>query len=84
MNRETVAEMIKCAKREVAQRQRVYPRLVERGKMTQKKADYEIKMMSLIEASLTKIYNGVAEQQVQTALFDTKEYAPQVSHHSYY
>ena len=55
MKREVVAEMIKCAKREVAQRQKVYPRLVERGKMTQEKSDYEIKMMSLIQASLTKI-----------------------------
>jgi hypothetical protein len=41
-------EFQKCAKRELAQRRRVYPRLVMTGKMTQADADREIEMMSAI------------------------------------
>lgn len=38
-------EKYECAVREVTQRQRVYPRLVREGKMTQEKADLEIRKM---------------------------------------
>lgn len=42
---EYINEMIECVKREVKMRERVYPRWVSAGKMTQKKADYEIDTM---------------------------------------
>jgi hypothetical protein len=44
----TFAELCKCAGRELAQRRRVYPRLVASEKMSQKIADREIAMMSAI------------------------------------
>lgn len=39
---------IDCLKREIALRRRVYPRLVEQGKMTQTRADSEIEVMQAI------------------------------------
>lgn len=44
----TAEQKLKCAARECEMRQRVYPRLVEQGKMTQEKADLEIAMMAEI------------------------------------
>lgn len=38
----------RCAKREVAQRKRVYPRLVSKGSMSQAEADREIAIMEAI------------------------------------
>lgn len=84
MNRETLKKMIECAKREVEQRKKVYPRLVAIGKMKQEKADYEIKTMALIQLSLQKIYDGNAPEQVQATLFDTKEYEPKKTMYDYY
>jgi hypothetical protein len=44
----TNEEKYKAADREVKQRVRVYGRLVSNGKMTQEKADLEIKLMEAI------------------------------------
>lgn len=44
----TNEELARCAKREVKQRERVYPRLIETGRMTKDFADYEIKCMQVI------------------------------------
>jgi hypothetical protein len=38
-------ELAACARRELAQRKRVYPRLVSKGKMDQGTAELEIAMM---------------------------------------
>ena len=38
-------DMVECVKREVKMRERVYPRWVSAGKMTQKKADFELETM---------------------------------------
>lgn len=84
MNKDTLEKMIKCAKREVTQRKKVYPRLVANGKMKQEDADYEIKMMLLIVVSLEKILNGTAEKQVQQALFNVKEYEKRNTYNGYY
>lgn len=46
----TTAEKLRCAERELNYRQRVYPRLVARGTMTQRLADYEIGVMEEIAA----------------------------------
>lgn len=48
-DRFTSRQKQQAAAREVAQRQRVYPRLVEAGKMKQADADRQIAIMSAIE-----------------------------------
>ena len=46
----TAADKAKCAEREVAQRRRVYPRLVESRRMKQAEADRQIALMEAIAA----------------------------------
>lgn len=41
-----------CVQREIAMRERVYPRWVEAGKMTQKKADAELETMRAVKDTL--------------------------------
>lgn len=41
-------DKLACALRELRLRQEVYPRLINRGKLTQEKADREIELMRLI------------------------------------
>ena len=48
----TIKEQLDCAKRELAMRERVYPRWVLQEKMDQKKADHEIACMKAIVATL--------------------------------
>jgi hypothetical protein len=54
----TESDKYACAKRELAMRQRVYPRWVEQGRMTQTKADAEIACMSAIVEDYRKICEG--------------------------
>lgn len=49
-DRFTARQKQQAAAREVAQRQRVYPRLVEAGKMKRTDADKQIAIMSDIES----------------------------------
>ncbi len=42
---EKIIEQIKCIEREIGMRERVYPRWIESKKMTQQKADEEIRIM---------------------------------------
>jgi hypothetical protein len=51
----TASELVECARREVTQRRRVYPRLVENGRMTQEKADRETAMMVAIAELLEQL-----------------------------
>lgn len=51
----TVAEMIAAVEREIAMRGRVYPRRVADGKMTQAKADAEVRAMRAVLATLKGI-----------------------------
>lgn len=44
----TAAELAACARREVAQRERVYPRLITSGKMDRRTAERQIAMMEQI------------------------------------
>jgi hypothetical protein len=48
----TLAQMVACVEREIAQRRSVYPRLISDAKMSQKKADHEIAAMSAVLANL--------------------------------
>jgi hypothetical protein len=56
--RTTMNDRIKAAQREVAMRRRVYPRWVAAGKMTQQKADYEIKLMEDIVETLARFQHA--------------------------
>lgn len=47
-----IDDQVAAAEREVRQRERVYPRWVEAGKMTQTKADHEIRAMKAIVETL--------------------------------
>lgn len=76
MNKELLQEMIEEARREVSFRFAVYSKRVQAGKMTQEEADKRIKLMSLIQKSLQKIYDGAVSKEVQMSLFDVKEYEP--------
>lgn len=44
----TAAELLKCAERELAMRERVYPRRVAEGKMSPDSADHETECMAQI------------------------------------
>lgn len=52
MTKFSVDELVMCARRELVQRRRVYPRLIEKGKMSQLNADREIAMMAEIKEIL--------------------------------
>lgn len=44
----TVADKLACLERELKYRHRVYARLVERGKMTERQRDRELELMEAI------------------------------------
>ena len=48
----SIEQQIACVEREVKMRHRVYPRWVEAGRMTQKKADEEIAAMEAVLVTL--------------------------------
>ena len=52
----TLHEMVLCARRELAFRRRVYPRLVGNGKMSPEDAEHQIALMSAILDNLQKQY----------------------------
>lgn len=51
----TARQKQQAAAREVAQRQRVYPRLVEAGRLKQAEAERQVAVMQSIEADYRKI-----------------------------
>lgn len=53
---------IRCVEREIRQRLRVYPRLVERGTMKRHEADYEIEAMQSVLATLKRLQGPAPEQ----------------------
>lgn len=50
-----IDEQIKCVRREIAMRERVYPRWVKDGRMTQQKADSELRLMKQVLATLETV-----------------------------
>jgi hypothetical protein len=46
----TARDKLKCIERELSYRRRVYDRLIERGKMTERQAVREIELMEAIAA----------------------------------
>jgi predicted methyltransferase len=53
-----IYEMLRCADRELKMRKRVYPRLVERERMTVVEADHEIRTMEQIVEHLQKLVDA--------------------------
>ena len=53
----TLSEQIKIVKREIDFRKRLYPKWVEKGKMTQLEANYQIDGMECVLSSLTALLN---------------------------
>jgi len=51
----TIAEQIKCVRRELAMRQRVYPKWVAGLRMKQEEADRELAAMQAVHDTLTAI-----------------------------
>lgn len=58
-----IDEMIKCVEREIGMRQRVYPKWVAMKKMSQEKADLEIRTMTAVldQLKIDKIITGFAD-----------------------
>lgn len=54
----TEADKLACAERELKYRQRVYPRLIDSGRLTPKRAEYEIAAMTAIVEDYRKICEG--------------------------
>lgn len=54
----SATEKLACAERELKMRERVYPRWVANGKMTQAKADAEIAIMREIVADYARLAEG--------------------------
>lgn len=52
-----LSDQIACVKREIATRQRVYPRWVSEGKMPQAAADRETNTMLAVLATLERLQN---------------------------
>jgi hypothetical protein len=51
----SIDRQIACVKRELAQRRRVYPRLIADGRMSQAKADEEIAVMEQVLVTLEQV-----------------------------
>jgi hypothetical protein len=50
----TILDKLACIRREIAYRERVYPRLITNKKMSQAAADREIAVMKVIEADYSR------------------------------
>lgn len=83
MDFETIKKLKECCAREAALRVNVYPKWVAAKKMTQEKADEEIRLMQLAAACFNKILKGNAPE-VQQQLFDIKEFTPKNNNYGYY
>jgi hypothetical protein len=51
----SIADQIKCVERELALRRNVYPKWVQRGKLTQAKADHELEAMAAVLDTLRRV-----------------------------
>jgi hypothetical protein len=52
----TLVEQITCARREIAFRERVYPRFIEQGKLKPDKAEHELAAMRAVLATLLEVH----------------------------
>jgi hypothetical protein len=59
----TLWTLVQCARREIAMRNRVYPRRVNEGKMTQVTADRELAEMTAIYELLQRLERDESESR---------------------
>lgn len=57
-----ITEQIRCAKRELAMRERVYPSWVRKERMTMKDAQHEIACMRAIVTTLERVRDLIEAQ----------------------
>jgi len=55
----TIDEQIACVRRELAMRQRVYPKWVAGGRMKQADADKELERMQAVHDTLSDVKRGM-------------------------
>jgi hypothetical protein len=53
----TLDQLIECVKRELAYRRNVYPRRIFAGRMTEQKADQQLRLMEAVLANLERQRN---------------------------
>ena len=53
-----ISAQVKCVRREIAMRERVYPSWVAKGRMTQQKADHELAAMKAVEQTLIDVMDN--------------------------
>jgi hypothetical protein len=63
----TAFEKMRCAERELVYRRRVYPRLVQKGRLTFERAKLQIELMEEIAAD----YRSLAEQEPMELFVET-------------
>lgn len=51
----TIGQLIECVERELKYRRRVYPIRVAKDRMTQRQADWQIKMMEVVKTKLEEL-----------------------------
>jgi len=77
-----IPEQIQAVRRELQKRRNFYPKWVSKGKMTQKKADYEIQSMEAVLLTLQVLQEGITwytkdqEKPDQKELFNNKPALP--------
>jgi hypothetical protein len=64
----SAADKLQCAERELKYRRRVYGRLIERGKMSQREADRELELMEAIAND----YRDLASDEAIPLFIETK------------
>ena len=71
--RTEIEEQIQCAERELAMRKSAYPKWIRSGRMTQAKADHEIRVMAGIVQTLKKLEGCISASEFYTANPPTDE-----------
>ena len=57
----TLEEQLRCVEREIAMRERVYPRWVDAGRMKPDKAEYELKCMAEVKRTLQALVQQIGQ-----------------------
>jgi hypothetical protein len=64
----TPAELLACAKRELAMRKNAYPRWVKKGSLSPQSAEHEIECMQ----EIVKILNGIDDAQQELEIHENR------------
>lgn len=64
----TLAEQVACVQREIAMRERVYPRFIEKGRMNAEKAGREIAAMKAVLETLLEVSRALSRAVDETVI----------------